>query len=260
MSPFSPLNFGRISHVIAMSLGEGCEQMSLLVERVVAKFFGTNCWIIAPKQGSECIVVDPGIGIPNLVTDIRECLSSFNLKPVAIFVTHGHLDHIFSVLPLQDDCGVDEVIIHKSDRDLFSKPERGLGANGLALMKDLGSQFGLPNFVEPNGIREITEDASFTIAGMKFELAHTPGHTPGSLIATIENECVVTGDTLFRGAIGRTDLPRGSISDMELTLREKISTLPGHLEVLPGHGEKSRMEDEIRNNPYIKAALEGRLQ
>ncbi|MFM8961817.1 MAG: MBL fold metallo-hydrolase, partial [Actinomycetota bacterium] len=73
------------------------------------------------------------------------------------------------------------------------------------------------------------------------------------------NECVVTGDTLFKGAIGRTDLPRGSISDMERTLREKIATLSGHLEVLPGHGEKSRMEDEISNNPYIRAALEGRL-
>ena len=70
----------------------------------------------------------------------------------------------------------------------------------------------------------------------------------------------MTGDTLFRGAIGRTDLPRGSISDMELTLREKISTLPGHLEVLPGHGEKTRMENEIKSNPYIKAALDGRLR
>lgn len=234
--------------------------MSLLVERVVAKFFGTNCWIIAPSQGSECIVVDPGIGIPNLVTEIRECISALKLKPVAIFVTHGHLDHIFSVLPLQSDCGISEVILHKSDRDLLSKPERGLGANGLALMKDLGGQFGLPKFEEPSGIREISEDSSFTLAGMSFDIGHTPGHTPGSLIATIENECVVTGDTLFRGAIGRTDLPRGSISDMELTLREKISTLPGHLEVLPGHGEKTRMENEIKSNPYIKAALDGRLR
>ena len=234
--------------------------MALLVERVVAKFFGTNCWIIAPSKGAECVVVDPGIGIPNLVSDIRERLNAWNLKPAAILITHGHLDHIFSVVPLQSDCGIEEVLVHASDRDLLSKPERGLGANGLALMKDLGDQFGLPNFDEPSGIRELQESANFDLAGMRFSITSTPGHTPGSLVATIDNECVVTGDTLFKGAIGRTDLPRGSISDMERTLREKIATLSGHLEVLPGHGEKSRMEDEISNNPYIRAALEGRLR
>lgn len=226
---------------------------------MVAKYFGTNCWIIAPSAGSHCVVVDPGIGIPNLVSDIRECMNSFRLKPAAILVTHGHLDHIFSVLPLQNDCGIEEVLIHGSDRDLLSKPERGLGPNGLALMKELGGQFGLPKFEEPNGIRELSDSADFELAGMKFRIANTPGHTPGSLIASINDEYVITGDTLFKGAIGRTDLPRGSISDMERTLREKISTLPGHLEVLPGHGEKSRMEDEIKENPYIRAALEGKL-
>ena len=233
--------------------------MGLLVERVVAKYFGTNCWIIASNEGAECVVVDPGIGIPNLVSDIRECMDAHNLKPAAILITHGHLDHVFSVVPLQSDCGIQEVIVHSSDLDLISRPERGLGPQGLALMKDLGTQFGLPTFEEPSGVREVGDSAKFELAGMKFSIVNTPGHTPGSLIATIDNEYVITGDTLFKGAIGRTDLPRGSISDMERTLREKIATLPGHLEVLPGHGEKSRMEDEIRNNPYILAAVDGRL-
>jgi hydroxyacylglutathione hydrolase len=234
-------------------------EVGLLVERVVAKYFGTNCWIIASNEGAECVVVDPGIGIPNLVSDIRECMDAHNLKPAAILITHGHLDHVFSVVPLQSDCGIQEVIVHSSDLDLISRPERGLGPQGLALMKDLGTQFGLPTFEEPSGVREVGDSAKFELAGMKFSIVNTPGHTPGSLIAIIDNEYVITGDTLFKGAIGRTDLPRGSISDMERTLREKIATLPGHLEVLPGHGEKSRMEDEIKNNPYILAAVEGRL-
>ena len=232
----------------------------MIVERVVAKFFGTNCWIIAPSKDSECLIVDPGIGVPNLVPEIKAKLDEYNVKPVAIFITHGHLDHFFSLLPLQDDCGINEVLLHKRDRDLLAKPERGMGPQGLALMEDLAQQFGSPKFNDPEGVREIDDGDSFDVAGMKLIFNSTPGHTPGSMIASVNGEYLVTGDTLFAGAIGRTDLPRGSISDMEVSLREKIFPLPGGLEVLPGHGERTRLEVEQRTNPYLLAALEGRLR
>jgi hydroxyacylglutathione hydrolase len=232
--------------------------LGLFVERVVADFFGTNCWIIAPNKSSECVIVDPGIAIPDLVGKINERLHSAKLKPAAILITHGHLDHHFSLLPLQRDCGAG-VLVHKLDRDLLEKPERGMGTQGLALMEELVNKYGAHNFEEPENVTELNERNDLTIGGMRFEIESSPGHTPGSVIARVENEILITGDTLFKGAIGRTDLPRGSISDMERTLREKIATQPGHLEVLPGHGERTRMEFEITSNPYIKAALQGRL-
>jgi hydroxyacylglutathione hydrolase len=232
--------------------------LGVFVERVVADFFGTNCWIIAPSKSSECVIVDPGIAIPNLVGKINGILQSANLKPVAILITHGHLDHHFSLLPLQRDCGAG-VLVHNLDRDLFEKPERGMGAQGLALMEELVNKYGAHKFEEPEDVTELTEWNDLIIGGMRFEIESSPGHTPGSIIARVENEILITGDTLFKGSIGRTDLPRGSISDMERTLREKIATQPGHLEVLPGHGERTRMEIEITSNPYIQAALQGRL-
>lgn len=226
---------------------------------MVAKYFGTNCWIIAPSKASECLIVDPGIGSPYLATEIRDkCLES-HLKPVAILITHGHLDHTFSILPLQQDCGISEVLIHQRDRDLLTKPERAMGPQGLGLLKELSSSLGLPSFDEPSGIGEVSDGDELSIAGLSVKVTETPGHTPGSIVFTLENEILVTGDTLFAGSIGRTDLPRGSISDMEESLREKIAPMSADLEILPGHGERSRLGTELQRNPYLIAALEGRL-
>ncbi len=72
----------------------------MLIDRVIAAYFETNCWIIAPSSGQECVIVDPGIGKPDLIREIKEKLDQHNLKPVAVLITHGHLDHFFSVLPL----------------------------------------------------------------------------------------------------------------------------------------------------------------
>ena len=94
---------------------------------------------------------------------------------------------------------------------------------------------------------------------MNFEIKHTPGHTPGSIVAMINDELLISGDVLFKGSIGRTDLPRGSMSDMELSLREKIALLPEALRVLPGHGDETTIGMELKTNPYLQAAIDGRL-
>jgi glyoxylase-like metal-dependent hydrolase (beta-lactamase superfamily II) len=116
------------------------------------------------------------------------------------------------------------------------------------------------DFAEPARTWSIQEDGEMKLGEMKFRMIHAPGHTPGSLVAQVNDELLVSGDVLFKGSIGRTDLPRGSMRDMESTLREKIATLSEDLRVLPGHGDETVMKHELRSNTYLRAAMEGRLQ
>lgn len=231
-----------------------------MVDRIVAPHYATNCWIIAPSKNSHCVVIDPGIGIPNLTKEIKEKLTEHNLVIGAIFITHGHLDHTFSLYSLAQDFIESDTYIHKADRDLLINPERAMGAQSQALLSELGELSGSKiEFQEPERTWSIDSDGQSKLGGMNFSFRHAPGHTPGSTLAIVEDELLISGDVLFKGGIGRTDLPRGSMSDMEITLREKIATLPPHLRVLPGHGDESRMDAELKSNQYLLAATQGRL-
>ena len=225
-----------------------------LVDRIVAPYFATNCWILAAGTGQECVVVDPGIGQPNLVREIRSLVDSHRLKISAILVTHGHLDHSFSILPLQRDVSGGIVYIHKSDRDLLTDPTRALGPAGLQMLNQLADRFGA-TFEEPSDIKELESDQEVELVGLSMRIVNTPGHTPGSIVAIVNGTHLVSGDTLFAGSIGRTDLPRGSAADMQRSLREKIAVLPGELKVLPGHGDTTTLEHEMRTNSYLIAAM-----
>ena len=231
-----------------------------MVDRIVAPYYATNCWIIAQSKNSHCVVIDPGIGIPNLTQEIKAKLTEHNLVIGAIFITHGHLDHTFSLYSLAQDFIESDTYIHKADRDLLVNPERAMGAQSQALLSELGELSGSKiEFQEPERTWSIDSDSQSKLGGMNFSFRHAPGHTPGSTLAIVEDELLISGDVLFKGGIGRTDLPRGSMSDMEITLREKIATLPPHLRVLPGHGDESRMDAELKSNQYLLAATQGRL-
>ena len=234
--------------------------MSLLVDRVIAPYYQTNCWIIAPSVGSECILVDPGIAIPSLNPAINEVLQRHSLHVGGVVITHGHLDHTFSLVSkIKDYVGVD-CFVHEEDRDLLSFPERAMGPQSQALVAELKSASVLTDgFQEPVSTFAIKDGERITLGEMNAVFHHAPGHTPGSMLVVINDEIVVSGDVLFRGSIGRTDLPRGSLSDMERTLREKISPLPPELRVLTGHGDETTIGEELRTNRYLKAAQEGRL-
>ena len=234
--------------------------MALLVDRVIAPYYQTNCWIVAPASGEECVVIDPGIDIPNLNSQIQEKLKQHNLKLGAVFITHGHLDHTFSLISAIEDFVDTDCYIHEADRDLLEHPERAMGPQSQELVRQLKSQVN-PNlsFSEPSRVWSLQDQQEIRLGEMKFRFIHTPGHTPGSTVAQVNDELLISGDVLFRGSIGRTDLPRGSISDMERSLREKIAILPGELRVLPGHGDETSMASELQNNSYLKAATEGRL-
>jgi glyoxylase-like metal-dependent hydrolase (beta-lactamase superfamily II) len=114
------------------------------------------------------------------------------------------------------------------------------------------SAFGSKNFKEPSDVIELDDFSTFQIAGLSITSIFAPGHTKGSVIFTIDNQQLISGDVLFAGGIGRTDLPTGSAADMRKTLRERVLTLPDGLNVLPGHGGQTTIAIERMRNPYLQ--------
>lgn len=221
----------------------------MLIDRVVAPYFETNCWIISTGVGSECIIVDPGMDKPDLVSAILDKVAKHRLKPVAALITHGHIDHFFSLVPLTKKTPL-TTFISKEDRFLLADPFAALMQNGPA--QQLIASFGERDFKEPDDLIELADFASFQVAGLSIETLLAPGHTQGSMMFIIDDQQLISGDVLFAGSIGRTDLPTGSASQMRNTLKERVLTLKDHLNVLPGHGQQTTIANERRNNPYLQ--------
>ena len=214
----------------------------MLVRSFPAPMFATNCWIIAPSEGSECIIVDPGM--PDISRDIEMIIEEHKLKPVAALLTHGHLDHTFSITPLADGYDI-PAYIHSEDRRFIADPA---GIHGEQFIAQLEAM----TFVEPKEVNELKNGATLELLGMKITAIHAPGHTRGSLMFTINDEILISGDVLFAGSIGRTDLPTGSSKEMITTLKTKVLTLSDDLRVLTGHGPETTIKFERKNNPYLK--------
>ena len=214
----------------------------MLIRVHPAPMFATNCWILAAEKGSECIIVDPGM--PNISAEIEMIIEEEGLKPVAVLLTHGHLDHTFSVIPLADGYSI-PAYLHSEDRKALLHPE-------LLLSKEFASSLATKEWNEPNEVRELKNNQKFEAVGLDITAIHAPGHTAGSLMFTVNDEVLISGDVLFAGSIGRTDQPTGSSDAMARTLKTKIIPLGDHLRVLPGHGPDTTIEYERRSNPYLK--------
>ena len=214
----------------------------MLVRSFPAPMFATNCWIIAPSEGSECIIVDPGM--PDISRDIEMIIEEHKLKPVAALLTHGHHDHTFSITPLADGYDI-PAYIHSEDRRFIADPA---GIHGEQFIAQLEAM----TFVEPKKVNELKNGATLELLGMKITAIHAPGHTRGSLMFTVNDEILISGDVLFAGSIGRTDLPTGSSKEMITTLKTKVLTLSDDLRVLTGHGPETTIKFERKNNPYLK--------
>lgn len=214
----------------------------------------TNCYLVAASPGSECIVIDPGM---DALAGIADLVREHRLKPVAALLTHGHLDHMFSVTPLCADYDT-TCWIHPDDRALLADPLRAMGADTRQLVARLSG--GSPTFREPTDVRELADGAEVEVAGVRFGAIHAPGHTPGSVMFGTAYPAddaidfvVFSGDVLFAGSIGRTDLPGGSHDAMLISLRTKVLPLPDGVVVLPGHGPQTTMATERATNPYLQA-------
>lgn len=221
----------------------------MILELVRAQYFGTNCWIFALGKNMECFIIDPGMAIPDLVSDIAEIVERHNLKPIATIVTHGHVDHTFSVHAFDEKYGV-ATYIHPKDRAYLADPNGILTPGGPTL--PILEAMGVTSFREPTDVRELLDGTVIDIAGFSIKALHAPGHTPGSTVFVVNQEYLISGDVLFQNSIGNTSMRMGSGADMKRTLRNVILPLPDELIVLPGHGAETTIGRERKNNAYLQ--------
>ena len=182
----------------------------------------TNCYLLRRENSDRCLIVDPGYE----AGEILKVLEEKHLQPEAILLTHGHFDHVGAVRELfsETDCDV-----YISEADLSLPP---MITNGRLFYTHTYPASG-----------------ALTLAGLTFRVLPTPGHTPGS-VCLLAGDTMFSGDTLFRGSCGRTDLPGGSWEQMLASLKT-LASLPGDYRVLPGHGEETTLAWERTHNPYL---------
>jgi glyoxylase-like metal-dependent hydrolase (beta-lactamase superfamily II) len=192
--------------------------------------FETNCWLLSAEGSDEAMVVDPGFS-PERVSEILEAAGK---RLVAVLATHGHFDHVGSAAVV---CGDDvPLYIHEAD------------APALTDYQAWGGAFPVPSVPVAN-VRTLVEGDVLEFAGFGLEVVHTPGHTPGS-VCFVTDGFVLSGDLVFKGAIGRSDFPNSSPEDMQKSLRRFLE-LADPLPVWPGHGPDTTVGEERRSNPFL---------
>lgn len=221
----------------------------MLIAGFPAGPWGTNCYVAATGPGSECVVVDPGKDAASGVADV---VREHRLKPVAVLVTHGHIDHMWCVAPVAGTYDA-TAWIHPSDRHLLADPMAGVSRDTIAM---LGGDYA---WAEPDDVQELADGQSIELAGLRFLVDHTPGHTRGSVTFRTPypdhddvSELMFSGDLLFAGSIGRTDLPGGDHAAMLRSLATKVLPLADDIVVLPGHGDQTSIGRERATNPFLQ--------
>ena len=221
----------------------------MLIAGFPAGPWGTNCYVAATGPGSECVVIDPG---KDAADGIAEVVRENRLKPVAVLVTHGHIDHMWCVAPVAGTYDA-TAWIHPDDRHLLANPMAGMSRETSQML--LGGDY---QFAEPDDVQELKDLQELELAGLRFVVDHTPGHTAGSVTFRSPydrddiSEVMFSGDLLFAGSIGRTDLPGGDHPTILRSLASKVLPLADDIVVLPGHGEQTSIGRERATNPYLQ--------
>ena len=220
----------------------------MFIAGVPAGSWGTNCYVIATEPGAECIVIDPG---QEATAGVEAVVREHKFKPVAVLLTHGHIDHMWSVTPVAGTYDA-TAWIHPADRHLLTDPMAGISRESAAML--LGGKY---EFTEPDDVRELTDGAVLSLAGIDITVDHAPGHTQGSVAFRTPyggdvSQVMFSGDLLFAGSIGRTDLPGGNHAQMLQSLQDKVLPLADDIVVLPGHGQQTSIGQERLTNPYLQ--------
>ena len=211
----------------------------MIVKRFIVGPLETNCYLIICEDSKESMIIDPGTYGDEYRTVLERVIKD-GLKVKFIVNTHGHFDHIMGNRLIKEKTGA-SIMIHRQDLAMLTDPS-------LNLSRMLGLRVTSP----PADI--ILEDGdTFKVGDEEFRVIHTPGHSRGS-VSILGNDAVFTGDTLFAGSIGRTDLPGSSLRDLTRSIMDKLMRLPDQTKVYPGHGPESLIGLERRSNPFVKAA------
>lgn len=205
----------------------------MIVKRIPAGIYAANCYVLYSEKDKEGIIVDPG----GDADDILKFVNDNDIKITSIVLTHGHGDHIAGVSELKEELGVD-LLIHEADVDMLKS-----GDMNLSNIMAIGS-------IELKADKLLKDGDVIEFGDEKVTVLHTPGHTLGG-ICLLSGKHLISGDTLFKGSIGRTDLEGGNYETIINSIREKLLVLPGDTIVYPGHGPETTIEEEIRNNQFL---------
>lgn len=221
---------------------EGRQGAVCVVEMATLGPFETNSYLVYPEGGGKegpCWIVDPSFGPGPLIARVKE----LGLRPIAIVLTHAHVDHI---------AGVDEVLrafatpplpvlVHEAEKDWLGDPMKNLSAMGGMRVTARG----------PTGT--IAEGQELELGGVRWLVLHTPGHSPGGItLYHAASATAIVGDTLFAGSVGRSDFPGSDPETLETSIRRKLYTLPDETTIYPGHGPSSTIGEEKRSNPFVR--------
>lgn len=204
------------------------------IERFVTGIISTNCYLAINEDTKQAVIVDPAACPKNMLDYIQEQ----ELEIVGILLTHGHFDHIMGIDGFLEVFPV-PVYVHEAEEETMNDPALNLSASYTS-----GYTFSKAQYLR--------DGQRLQLAGMKFQVIHTPGHTPGGCCYYVEDASVLfSGDTLFQCSIGRTDFPNSSTAKLVHSVREKLFLLPEETKVYPGHMGETVIGYEKKHNPYV---------
>lgn len=220
-----------------------------------------NCYLVASAAGAGCVIIDPG---QESVDGITQVVREHDLTPEAVLITHGHFDHMWDTATVASTYDA-QVWINPADRHLLADPMAAISNESAQMLRDQLGMTEVPEFTEPADVRDAADGTAIEAAGLTFTVDHTPGHTPGTVSYRIDydgpeyvSQLMFTGDFLFAGSIGRTDLNGGDLDAMNDSLAEKVLPLDDDVVVLPGHGPQTSVGRERTTNPFLAELVQGR--